>query len=193
MKWNDHSNLAGEHAFLSASGYHWVNYTPEKLISVYKNRLATLKGTEDHEFASTCIKRRQRLPKSTKTLNMFVNDAIGYNMESELVLYYSENCFGTADAISFSKQKGTERLILRIHDLKTGEIPAHMEQLLVYASLFCLEYKIKPADIDIELRIYQKNEILYFIPQPEDIVPIMDKIVSFSKIIDRIKEEEGVN
>lgn len=193
MKWNDHSNLAGEHAFLSPSGYHWVNYTPDKLISVYKNRLATIRGTEDHEFASICIKRRQKLPKTSKTLNMFVNDAIGYSMESELVLYYSENCFGTADAISFGKQKGTDRLILRIHDLKTGEVPAHMEQLLVYASLFCLEYKIKPADIDIELRIYQNNEILYYIPQPEDIVPIMDKIVSFNKLIEQIKEQEGVD
>lgn len=193
MKWNDHSKLAGSHAFLSASGYHWINYTPEKLILTYKNRIATLKGTELHEFASTCIKLRQKLPKSQKTLNMFVNDAIGYGMESELVLYYSDNCFGTADAIYFGRQRGSERLILRIHDLKTGEVPAHMEQLLVYASLFCLEYKIKPAEIDIELRIYQKNEVLYFQPHPEDIVPIMDKIVSFDRLINQTKEEEGVN
>lgn len=193
MKWNDHSKLAGSHAFLSASGYHWINYTPEKLILTYKNRIATLKGTELHEFASTCIKLRQKLPKSQKTLNMFVNDAIGYGMESELVLYYSDNCFGTADAIYFGRQRGSERLILRIHDLKTGEVPAHMEQLLVYASLFCLEYKIKPVEIDIELRIYQKNEVLYFQPHPEDIVPIMDKIVSFDRLINQTKEEEGVN
>lgn len=193
MKWNDHSKLAGSHAFLSASGYHWINYTPEKLILTYKNRIATLKGTELHEFASTCIKLRQKLPKSQKTLNMFVNDAIGYGMESELILYYSDNCFGTADAIYFGRQRGSERLILRIHDLKTGEVPAHMEQLLVYASLFCLEYKIKPAEIDIELRIYQKNEVLYFQPHSEDIVPIMDKIVSFDRLINQTKEEEGVN
>lgn len=193
MKWNDHSKLAGSHAFLSASGYHWINYTPEKLILTFKNRLATLKGTELHEFASTCIKLRQRLPKSNKTLNMFVNDAIGYGMESELILFYSDNCFGTADAIYFGKQRGSDRLILRIHDLKTGEVPAHMEQLLVYASLFCLEYKIKPEEIDMELRIYQKNEVLYFNPHPEDIVPIMDKIITFDKLINQTKEEEGVN
>lgn len=193
MKWNDHSRLVGSHAFLSASGYHWINYTPEKLISVYKNRLATLKGTELHEFASSCIRLRQKLPKSSKTLNMFVNDAIGYCMESELILFYSDNCFGTADAIYFGKQRGSDRLILRIHDLKTGETPAHMEQLLVYTSLFCLEYKIRPDEIDIELRIYQGNEILFFNPRPEDIVPIMDKIISFDKLINQTKEEEGVN
>lgn len=193
MKWNNHSNLEGSHAFLSASGYHWLNYSDDKLISVYKNRLATLKGTELHEFASRCINLRQRLPKTQKTLNMFVNDAIGYGMASEKILYYSDNCFGTADGIYFGRQRGSDRLILRIHDLKTGETPAHMEQLLIYAALFFLEYKIKPYEVDIELRIYQFNNILYHNPKPEEIVPIMDKIISFDKIIDRIKEEEGVN
>lgn len=193
MNWNDHSELEGSHAFLSASGYHWLNYSEEKLATVYKNRLATLKGTELHEFASTCIRLRQKLPKSEKTLNMFVNDAIGYGMESERILYYSDNCYGTADAIYFGKQRGTDRLILRIHDLKTGEIPAHMEQLLIYAALFFLEYKIKPHECDMELRIYQHNDILFFTPNPEDIVPIMDKIISFDKIINDIRHKEGVN
>ena len=193
MNWNDHSKLEGSHAFLSASGYHWLNYNEEKLISVYKNRIATLKGTELHEFASQCIKLRQRLPKSHKTLNMFVNDAIGYGMSSEKILYYSDNCFGTADAIYFGKQRGTDRLILRIHDLKTGETAAHMEQLLIYAALFFLEYKIKPHECDIELRIYQFNDYTFFNPQPEDIVPIMDKIISFDNILNKIKLEEGVN
>ena len=116
---------------------------------------------------------------------MYVNDAIGYKMVPEQVLYYSDNCFGTADAISF---RGN---LLRIHDLKTGVIPAHMEQLEIYAALFCLEYKFKPSDIEIELRIYQSDEILYHKPTSEDIVPIMDKIITFDKIIGNIKEQEG--
>ena len=115
---------------------------------------------------------------------MYVNDAIGYRMTPEQVLYYSENCFGTADSISFKDN------LLRIHDLKTGVTPAHMEQLEIYAALFCLEYKIKPADIDIELRIYQSDDILVFNPTVEDIVPIMDKIITSDKIISEIKEEE---
>ena len=126
----------------------------------------------------------QKLPKSKKTLNMYVNDAIGYRMTPEQVLYYSDNCFGTADSISFKDN------LLRIHDLKTGVTPAHMEQLEIYAALFCLEYKIKPADIDIELRIYQSDDILVFNPTVEDIVPIMDKIITSDKIISKIKEEE---
>lgn len=193
MNWNNHSELVGSHAFLSASGYHWINYSEDKLALTYKNRLATLRGTVLHEFASQCINLKQKLPNSQKTLNMFVNDAIGFRMDSERVLYYSDNCFGTSDAIYFGKQRGSDRLILRIHDLKTGETPAHMEQLLIYAALFFLEYKIKPHEVDIELRIYQSNDILICNPIPEDIVPIMDKIVTFDNIIKQIKQEEGVN
>lgn len=184
MKFNNHKNLEGCHAFLGASKYHWINYDPDKVAASYRSYLATLKGTELHDFAARCIKLGQKLPKSKKTLNMYVNDAIGYRMTPEQVLYYSENCFGTADSISFKDN------LLRIHDLKTGVTPAHMEQLEIYAALFCLEYKIKPADIDIELRIYQSDDILVFNPTVEDIVPIMDKIITSDKIISEIKEEE---
>lgn len=185
MNFKKHSNLEGQHAFLGASKYHWINYSENKVAESYSKALATLKGTRLHDFAAQCITLGQKLPKSKKTLNMYVNDAIGFKMTPEQVLYYSDNCFGTADSISFRNNT------LRIHDLKTGLVPAHIEQLEIYAALFCLEYKIKPGDIDIELRIYQNDEILYHNPTAEDILPIMDKIITFDKIIDKIKEREG--
>lgn len=185
MNFNNHSNLEGQHAFLGASKYHWINYSDDKVAEAYSKFLATQKGTILHAFAAQCIALGQKLPKSQKTLNMYVNDAIGYKMTPEQILFYSENCFGTADAISFRNG------LLRIHDLKTGLIPAHMEQLEIYAALFCLEYKVKPADIEMELRIYQNNEAFYHNPTAENIVPIMDKIITADKIIKRIKEQEG--
>lgn len=185
MNFNNHLNLEGQHAFLGASKYHWINYSEDKVVESYNKFLATLKGTALHEFAAQCIRLGQKLPKSKKTLNSYVNDAIGYKMIPEQVLYYSENCFGTADTISFRNR------LLRIHDLKTGMIPAHMEQLLIYAALFCLEYKFKPSDIDIELRIYQHDEVLYHNPSDEEIVPIMDKIITFDKAINKVKEREA--
>lgn len=185
MNFNRHSNLEGQHAFLGASKYHWINYDESKVAESYSKFLATQKGTVLHEFAAQCIRLGQKLPKSQKTLNMYVNDAIGFKMIPEQPLFYSENCFGTADAIAFRDD------LLRIHDLKTGVIPAHMEQLMIYAALFCLEYKIKPAEIEIELRLYQNNEILYHNPTVEELVPIIDKIVTFDKIINKIKEQEG--
>ena len=187
MNFNAHSNLEGLHAFLGASKYHWINYDDDKLIETYRNDLAKERGTELHNFASQCIKLNQRLPKSSLTLNMFVNDAIGYKMRSEQILYFSENCFGTADAICFRKN------LLRIHDLKTGSTPAHMEQLYIYNALFCLEYHFDPHDIETELRIYQANEIISENPDPEDIIGIMEKIKHFDKILRdiQLKEMEG--
>lgn len=185
MNFNRHSNLEGQHAFLGASKYHWINYDESKVAESYSKFLATQKGTVLHEFAAQCIRLGQKLPKSQKTLNMYVNDAIGFKMTPEQPLFYSENCFGTADAIAFRDD------LLRIHDLKTGITPAHMEQLMIYAALFCLEYKIKPAEIEIELRLYQNNTILYHNPTVEELVPIIDKIITFDKIINKIKEQEG--
>lgn len=184
MNWNSHLELQGSHAFLGASKYHWINYTEDKLIDSYNNFMATARGTELHDFAATCIRLRQKLPRSPKTLNMYVNDAIGYRMTPEQMLYYSENCYGTADAISFGND------VLRIHDLKTGIVPAHIEQLLIYSALFCLEYKVKPGLIRTELRIYQNDEVLEYVAGADDILPIMDKIISFDKIIRHMRERE---
>lgn len=187
MIFNNHSKFNGCHAFLSASQFHWIRYSDEKVIDKYAKQQAAKKGTELHDFASKCIQLGQKLPQSKKTLNSFVNDAIGYRMETEQVLFYSENCFGTADAISFDEK---ERF-LRIHDLKTGITPAHFEQLMIYAAIFCLEYSYDPNSISIELRLYQNDEVLILEPDPRDICDIMDTIVRFDKLIN--KEKLGVD
>lgn len=184
MNFNNHSKLDGCHAFLSASSFHWIRYSDEKIVDRYNTRQATLKGTELHDFASHCIRMGQRLPRSNKTLNSFVNDAIGYRMTSEQVLFYSNNCFGTADAISFNP----DSRLLRIHDLKTGITPVHFEQLMIYAALFCLEYNEQPENISIELRMYQNDDVEMVEPVAEDIREIMNAIVRFDGIIDKLKK-----
>lgn len=183
MNFNDHSKLTGKHAFLGASQYSWINYDEQKVVDTYMGYLAREKGTILHSFAAQCILLGQKLPRSKKTLNMYVNDAIGYQMTPEQILYFSDNCFGTADAISFRDG------VLRIHDYKSGVVAAHMEQLEIYAALFCLEYRIKPKDISIELRIYQSDDIVSFEPDPEEIMIIVNKIISFDKVLTKIKSE----
>lgn len=185
FSFNQHKKLEGQHAFLSASSYHWINYSDDKIEEAYSRWRAAQKGTRLHAFAADCIRLGQKLPRSKQSLNMYVNDAIGYKMVPEQILYYSPNCFGTVDTIVFRND------FLRIHDLKTGETPAKMEQLLVYAALFCLEYGIKPSEIETELRIYQNDTVLCDNPTVEDIFPIMDRIVTFDKIINRMREQEG--
>lgn len=185
MVFRNHKNLDGQHAILGASKYSWVNYDDEKMIQVYHNMEAAKRGSELHELAALAIKLGQRFPKSNKTICRYVNDAIGFRMTPEQVLFYSENCFGTADAISFRED------ILRIHDLKTGTTPCKMTQLEIYAALFCLEYRVKPGDISMELRIYQNDEVQEHQPEASSIVALMDKIQSFDKLITSIKLEES--
>ena len=183
MNFNNHWEIEGKHSFLSPSNYHWINYDEEKLEERYLNHLATERGTRLHALAKELIDLGVKLPRSNKTLNLYVNDAIGYKMQTEQPLFYSYNCFGTADAIAFRKD------ILRIHDLKTGQTPANMAQLEVYSALFCLEYGVEPVNIGIELRIYQNDEVLMHEPESVDILYIMDKIVTFDGLIERMKDE----
>lgn len=183
MNFNDHSRYEGCHSFLSASNHAWVNYDEEKLIRVYSNKLAAAKGTELHDFACKAIKLGIKLPNNGQTLSMYINDAIGYKMTPEQVLFYSPNAFGTADAISFKKKK------LRIHDLKTGVSDVSMVQLEIYAAFFCLEYDVKPRDIEMELRIYQSGQVMVEEPNPDDIYHLMDKIVTFDRCISELREE----
>lgn len=184
MQFNDHKKLQGLHAPFSPSQASWLRYDDDKAIEVYSNRKASELGTRLHQWAKDTIDLGIKQPRSKKTLYAYVNDAIGFKMNTEVVLFYSTRFFGTADAISFRDG------MLRIHDLKTGRIPAHMEQLEVYAALFCLEYRVKPIEIDMELRIYQNDEVIYHNPSPEDILEIMDHIVHLNKLLEKL--DEGV-
>lgn len=188
MHWNNHSREVpeGAHAFLGASKYSWLSYTEEQIVEAYTNFQAIKRGTELHALARDLIHQGIPLRDSDHTLNMYVNDCIFYGMKPEVPLYYSKYCFGTADAIRFMDEDRK----LMIFDYKSGKTPASEKQLLIYTALFCLEY---PDEFhllkDIELRIYQSDERRKFYPQVDDIVPIMDKIVYFDKILAKLNKE----
>lgn len=209
MIWNKHSKDVpeGAHAVLGASQHAWLNYDEDKLFESYKRRYAQAIGTITHGYARKFIKWGQKAHAGDKTgllvhlldsgipanaidinrlfknWQLYVNDAVQAKMRPEQVLYYSNNAFGTADAISFKKER------LRIFDLKTGEGKADMDQLFIYAALFCLEYDIGPGSIDIETRIYQYADYEVEYPTAEDILPIMDQIQTFDRLIEQYREE----
>ena len=180
MNFVKHSNLEGLHAPFPASQSSWLKYDDDRAIEVFNNKQAAELGTKLHDWAKRTIDLGIKQPKSKKTIYSYVNDAIGFRMSTEVVLFYSNYFFGTADSISFRDN------FLRIHDLKTGKTAVHMEQLMIYAALFCLEYRVKPESIKMELRIYQNDEILYHEPAPEEIQFIMDKIIHLDKLLQSI-------
>ncbi len=186
MIWNDHSREIpkGSHAFLSPSTYNWINYDDDKLVRTYVGKLSITRGTALHELAQRLIGLKVKLPKEEKTLNMYVNDTIQEKMEPEKQLFYSKFCFGTADAIGISDG------VLKIHDLKTGKIKASFKQLEIYAALFFLEYlQFKPSNTAVVLRIYQNDKMIVEEPDVDVIVPIMDRIVRYSRILQQMEDE----
>lgn len=180
---NKHFGLEGRHAELSPSKYHWVNYDEEKFERVLTQSMAARRGDDLHALAAELIRLGVKLPKSARTLNMYVNDAIGFRLTPEQPLVYSDNFFGTADAIGF------RRNMLRVHDLKTGVTPCKVTQLEVYCALFCLEYAFRPFDIQMEGRIYQNDAVQIFEIDPDVVFRIMEKGKHFDKIIRQRKEE----
>lgn len=185
MHFRRHLQLEGAHAFLSPSGYHWINYTLERLRSRWASALASAAGVEQHVYAAYCIERGLR-QEGNSLLDIYINDCIDVHMQPEVVLYVSDNAFGTADAIVFRYLK------LRVYDLKTGVTKTSVHQLEVYAAYFCLEYGVNPYDIDIELRIYQESEtddrVRVYRGDPDAILDIMEKTLEFDAELNRLKE-----
>lgn len=185
MNFKRHYNLEGLHATFSPSQPSWLRYTDERATEIYLNRKAAEQGSKLHRWAKETIDLGIKQPRSKKTIYAYVNDAIGFQMDTEVVLFYSERFFGTADAISFRNG------LLRIHDLKTGIRAVHIEQLRIYAALFCLEYQFSPYDIEIELRIYQNDDCEPEHPDPEIIRGIMDHIIHLDKLLQDLETEGG--
>lgn len=186
-----HTEIEGRHSFLSPSKYYWINYDDEKIIAAYDKFMTAALGTRLHAWAAETIRLGLRQPDNSKTINLYVNDCIGYRMSIEQPLVYSENAFGTADAISFIDHPDKEspyKSLLRIFDLKNGETRTSKSQLECYAALFCLEYKVRPMEIDYDLRIYQNDDIQMFETDPEDIAFIMDRYVVADRLIESMKE-----
>lgn len=156
------------------------------------NHKMKLRKTDDHMidyFLETIwpLKSGIIFPKGSydskqliETIMLFVNDAIGFRMDSEVILVYDENyAFGTADAFTCDERTKT----IRVGDLKTGSHPVKMTQLLLYAAYFCLEYRKNPKEYKFELRVYQNGEITEYFPMSEEIEEHMKKIVYATDIL----------
>lgn len=162
-------------------------YTSAKQIQTSIESFIFQKYFDEFEFdvkedGKKLLRELGYLPKQVfDTVKEYITDGTKFRMTPEQPLEYSELFFGTVDCISASND------ILRIHDLKTGSIPAHIEQLEIYAALYCLKFSIKPEELkEVELRIYQNGEILYHKPTGDDILAIMNFITYNDKELNKI-------
>lgn len=182
MSSNPYSKFKGQHAPFSPSQPYWLRYDDDKVRDYIRSLRAAQMGTRLHELAAEHIDLRVPMPRNNKTLNAYVNDCIGMRMSPEEVVFYSPNCFGTADALRFDERKAK----LYINDLKTGKTPPKMEQLWVYAALFCLQNGIRPGDLEVITRLYFQDDVVEENPSTEDLAQISDRI----KTVDKIAQEE---
>lgn len=216
MIWNEHSELRGKHATFAPSNPSFLNYaldgenSDEVIFQRFASQYAAQIGTIVHDFAEERILYNQKLHKTNKSdllikllksgippivINMdyiysnlipYVNDSISFRMDPEIPLKYSDDCFGTVDAICYRDKE------LIIHDLKTGKTLVHMDQLLSYAALFFLEYKASPETTTTILRIYQSSDILEDRPEPERIRAAMNQMIALDKKVKKWKAEDKV-
>lgn len=192
--YNNHAHLEGTHAFLSPSNYHWLRYDREKLLRRLETAKAAARGTSLHKLAAHAISEGVQLMPDGSTISMYVNDAIKYGMEPERALFFSMDCYGTADAIGFEiypEPLGDVRGFLRIFDLKTGVTPCSVEQLYIYAAVFCLEYDFRPYEIEGELRIYQNDDVQCWPIELVTLTEVISVILSHQSVIDEYRELEG--
>jgi hypothetical protein len=190
MTFKKNTRIIGQHAFLSPSNYEWLNYDEDKLKRVYRARQQTRRGTEEHAYAQQAIQLGIKQADNGSTLSLYINDCIGYRLQPEVPLYYSDDCFGTADAAGVRQERSG--YVLRINDLKTGVTPASMSQLLIYAGIFFFEYAptFTPQNTKTILRIYQNNAFEELIPEFDEIMVIMSRIKTAAQVIAYMREED---
>lgn len=183
MRFVPHYDLEGRHARLTPSSPAWMGYDDDKFDRIFISDEAARKGDRLHKLAALLIAERVKLEDTSQTLNMYVNESIGFRLKPEQKLYYSDNAFGTADAIDLAHNN-----VLRVSDLKTGTHMTSFEQLMGYCALFCLEYRYRPFDLEMEMRIYQNDEVRFMQADPVAIDLIMKRIEYLDKRIEYLKE-----
>lgn len=205
IDWNRHKldMPEGAHAFLGASQHAWINTDNlEDIIGRYNNSFAQSIGTITHSMAADCIRYHIKPKSSGKDMLIrdlckgeiprdaydidalysntknYIDDAIGYRMRPEQGLYYNPVFFGTADAIAYDDK----RSVIRIHDLKTGQRPASMDQLRIYAALFCLEFNVLPEKTTFILNIYQNSDVIFDDTDPKELRSMIKEICVKGKL-----------
>lgn len=155
---------------------------------IYEKYMVDTSKTYDPRVGSIFIDHLRYLPgEAYLSVKMFVCDSIGFRMESEQKLSVSKVIEGTADAVRFYPKDN----LLRISDLKTGSRPAKIEQVFIYAALYCYENRLDPLKTNFEARIYQNGEIYIEQPTGEEIKSLLNTILHINEVVSKFERGEG--
>lgn len=155
---------------------------------IYEKYMVDTSKTYDPRVGSIFLDHLRYLPgEAYLSVKMFVCDSIGFRMESEQKLSVSKVIEGTADAVRFYPKDN----LLRISDLKTGSRPAKIEQVFIYAALYCYENRLDPLKTNFEARIYQNGEIYIEQPTGEEIKSLLNTILHINEVVSKFERGEG--
>lgn len=155
---------------------------------IYEKYMVDTSKAYDPRVGSIFLDHLRYLPgEAYLSVKMFVCDSIGFRMESEQKLSVSKVIEGTADAVRFYPKDN----LLRISDLKTGSRPAKIEQVFIYAALYCYENRLDPLKTNFEARIYQNGEIYIEQPTGEEIKSLLNTILHINEVVSKFERGEG--
>lgn len=155
---------------------------------IYEKYMVDTSKVYDPRVGSIFLDHLRYLPgEAYLSVKMFVCDSIGFRMESEQKLSVSKVIEGTADAVRFYPKDN----LLRISDLKTGSRPAKIEQVFIYAALYCYENRLDPLKTNFEARIYQNGEIYIEQPTGEEIKSLLNTILHINEVVSKFERGES--
>lgn len=155
---------------------------------VYEKYMLDTSKCYDPKKGAILLDHLRYLPgEALLSTKLFICDSIGFRMASEQKLSVSNIIEGTADAVRFYPKEN----LLRVSDLKTGSRPAKIEQVYIYAALYCYENRLDPLKTNFETRIYQNGEIYIEQPDGETIASTLKDILHLNEVIKKFERGEG--
>lgn len=155
---------------------------------IYEKYMVETSKCYDPEVGSTFLEHLRYLPGDAfLSAKLFICDSIGFRMESEQKLSVSKIIEGTADAVRYYPKEN----LLRVSDLKTGSRPAKIEQVFVYAALYCYENRLDPLKTNFETRIYQNGEVYIEHPSGDVISNALNISLHLDEVVEKFRRGEG--
>ena len=145
MNWNDHSRLQGQHAFLGASKYHWINYDAARIAESFVNYQAKERGTRLHAYdpynAKDFVERWctenapfgvEKVIQGAKTESVPLGELKKLSEQRKLLFDEALMQFAMGNCIALEDTNGNRKLLKRRSDQKIDAVAAMMDAYIAW-------------------------------------------------------------